>query len=264
MLGALLRSAAITALVVASASAGVAQSADSFAVASIKRNTSGLPYGQSADRPDGLALVNETLRDVILFAFDVHDFQLVGAPAWIARERFDIAARADGPLSVDDKRARLRRLLADRFGLRAATETREQPVYALQRIAGAASAGLKPRDCAVPGVGALPCGRGLTVADAGMMRMGGIPMTQVARLLTGVLHRTVTDATGLGGLFDVDLQWRPDLEISPDLTDEARARIQERPALPSALREQLGLDLQPGRGPVKLVLVAAINEPALD
>ena len=50
-----------------------------FTVASIKPNTSGLPYSQSADRPDGVAFVNERLRDVMLFAFGLHDFQLAGA-----------------------------------------------------------------------------------------------------------------------------------------------------------------------------------------
>ena len=75
---------------------------------SIKPNTSGLPYSQSADRPDGVAFVNERLRDVMLFAFGLHDFQLAGAPAWVSRDRFDIMARADAPLSTDEKRARLR------------------------------------------------------------------------------------------------------------------------------------------------------------
>ncbi len=93
------------------------QETASFTVASIKLNTSGLPYSQSADRPDGLALVNERLRDVILFAFGLYQFQLTGDPAWVSRDRFDITARADGPLSIDEKRVRLRRLLADRFGL---------------------------------------------------------------------------------------------------------------------------------------------------
>ena len=99
-----------------------------FSAASIKRSTSGLPYSQSADRPDGLALVNERLRDVILFAFDLYDFQLTGDPAWVSRDRFDISARADAPLTLEQKRGRLRRLLADRFGLRVRRETREQPI----------------------------------------------------------------------------------------------------------------------------------------
>ena len=66
-----------------------------FAVASIKPNASGLPYSQSTDPADGVAFVNERLRDVILFAFGLYDFQLTGAPAWVSRDRFDITARAE-------------------------------------------------------------------------------------------------------------------------------------------------------------------------
>src|SRR5918993_760188 len=78
-------------------SAPAVQDTATFSAASIKRSTSGLPYSQSADRPDGLAMVNERLRDVILFAFGLHDFQLTGDPAWVSRDQFDISARADAP-----------------------------------------------------------------------------------------------------------------------------------------------------------------------
>jgi uncharacterized protein (TIGR03435 family) len=74
----------------------------------------------------------------------------------------------------------------------------------------------------------------------------------------------VNDETRLAGLFDVDLQWRPDLGMSPDFTEQAKERIAARPALPDALREQLGLELQSRRGPVKMVIVEAISQPTPD
>jgi hypothetical protein len=54
-----------TVVVLAAATAAGGQEAARFSTASIKQNVSGLPYGQSTDRPDGVALVNERLRDVI-------------------------------------------------------------------------------------------------------------------------------------------------------------------------------------------------------
>ena len=96
------------------------------------------------------------------------------------------------------------------------------------------------------------------------MRMGGIPMSRLASFLGGVLGRVVVDDTGLTGPFDVDLQWRPDLGLSPDLTDAAKARIEGRPALPVALREQLGLELQSRRAPVILLVVESIAQPTPD
>ena len=235
-----------------------------FMVASIKPNASGLPYSQSTDPPNGVAFVNERLRDVILFAYALYDFQLAGDPAWVSRDRFDITARADGPLSFDEKRARVRRLLADRFALKVRTETREQPVYALVKSGPDTGVGLKRRDCAMPGIAGLACGGGIAAADGGVMRMGGIPMARLAGFLGGVLGRVVLDETGLTGPFDVDLQWRPDIGLSPDLADAAKQRIEARATLPVAVREQLGLELQSRRAPVTLVVVESIALPTPD
>jgi len=235
-----------------------------FAVASIKPNTSGLPYSQSTEPPNGVALINERLRDVILFAYGLYEFQLTGDPAWVSRDRFDITARADGPLSFDEKRARLRRLLADRFALKVRTETRDQSVYALVKSGPGTGAGLKSRDCATPGTGGLACGRGIAAADAGVMRMGGIPMARLAGILGGVLGRVVLDETGLTGPFDVDLQWRPDIGLSPDLSEAAKQKIEAKATLPVAVREQLGLELQSRRSPVTLVVVESIAVPTPD
>jgi uncharacterized protein (TIGR03435 family) len=235
-----------------------------FAVASIKPNTSGLPYNQSGDPPDGVAFVNERVRDVILFAYGLYEFQLTGDPAWVSRDRFDISARGDGQLSFDEKRARVRRLLADRFALKVRTETREQSVYALVKSASGLGVGLKSRDCAVPGIGGLACGRGIAAVDAGVVRMGGIPMARLAGTLGGVLGRVVVDDTGLTGPFDVDLRWRPDIGLSPDLSDAAKQKIEAQPTLPVAVREQLGLEFQSRRAPVSLVVVESIAPPTPD
>jgi uncharacterized protein (TIGR03435 family) len=158
----------------------------------------------------------------------------------------------------------LRRLLADRFGLRVRTDVREQAIYALMRTVAGGAARLKDRDCTASGLGGLACGRGVAAADGGVMRMGGIPMARLAAFLGGVLGRVVVDETGLTGPFDVDLQWRPDIGLSPDLTEAAKLRIEARPALPVALREQLGLELQSRRAPVDLVVVESITQPTPD
>ena len=235
-----------------------------FTVASIKPNTSGLSYSQSTEPPNGVALINERLRDVILFAYGLYEFQLTGDPAWVSRDRFDITARADGPLSFDEKRARLRRLLADRFALKVRTDTREQSVYALVKSASGIGAGLKSRDCAAPGIGGLACGRGIAAVDAGVMRMAGIPIARLTGVLGGVLGRVVLDDTGLTGPFDVDLRWRPDIGLSPDLSEAAKQKIEAQATLPVAVREQLGLELQSRRSPVTLVVVESISPPTPD
>lgn len=255
---------AVCGIAVLAAAIGARGQDATFTVASIKQNTSALPYSQSTEPPNGVALINERLRDVILFAYGLHEFQLTGDPAWVSRDRFDITARADGPLSLDEKRARLRRLLADRFALKVRTDTREQSVYALVKSGPSTGAGLKSRDCAAPGIGGLACGRGIAATDAGVMRMGGIPISHLAGILGGALGRVVLDDTGLTGPFDVELRWRPDIGLSPDLSDAAKQKIEAQATLPVAVHEQLGLELQSRRSPVTLVVIESIAPPTPD
>jgi uncharacterized protein (TIGR03435 family) len=71
--------------------------------------------------------------EVICVRTQLHDSQLIGAPAWIDVERFDIDARAEsapaeGPEALIPM---LRVLLAERFRLRARPESRELPAYVL-------------------------------------------------------------------------------------------------------------------------------------
>jgi uncharacterized protein (TIGR03435 family) len=64
---------------------------------------------------------NAPLRDLIRYAYQISDFELVDAPDWIERERFDIRAiaKADiapaGASGPAPERVMLRALLADPF-----------------------------------------------------------------------------------------------------------------------------------------------------
>lgn len=96
----------------------------SFEVASVKPNKSGETTSFLQPRPGGnFAVGNMTLRGLIMFAYGIQGFQLVGAPDWVATERFDITAKAAadvpptpiGPTSPEA--LMLRSLLEDRFRL---------------------------------------------------------------------------------------------------------------------------------------------------
>jgi len=71
-----------------------------------------------------------TLRDLIRDAYATREIQttsqVVGGPAWIGAERFDVVAGGND----------LQTVLADRFKLRVHVETRERPVYELVVAAG--------------------------------------------------------------------------------------------------------------------------------
>ena len=86
--------------------------------------------------------INVTLREMILFAYDIRDQQLTGGTGWMGSDRYDVLAKPsqnDNPTgakrSFDEDfrgiRVRMRALLADRFQLAIHKETREMPIYAL-------------------------------------------------------------------------------------------------------------------------------------
>lgn len=67
-----------------------------FEVATIKRNVSGASGISDVFQPDGrYRALNMRLRDLIATAYRVRGFQVVGGPAWVASERFDVEAKAE-------------------------------------------------------------------------------------------------------------------------------------------------------------------------
>ena len=129
-----------------------------FDVVSVKRNTSGGPMLQR-NMPGNVAMFNLPVRQLIRMAYQLQDFQIIGAPDWVNTDRFDIEGRFDPvavppgpPPQVPRMLLMMRALLSDRFGMVAHTETREMPILALRlaRADGRLGPQLKPSavDCA--------------------------------------------------------------------------------------------------------------------
>jgi uncharacterized protein (TIGR03435 family) len=75
---------------------------------------------------------------VILWAYDVKDYQLIGVPDWDPKGMisgpqglYAIEAKASNPTSDDMCKHMVQALLKDRFKLATHAEAREIPVYAL-------------------------------------------------------------------------------------------------------------------------------------
>jgi uncharacterized protein (TIGR03435 family) len=70
-------------------------------VASVKRNASGGNFVQLGGDPGGrFTATNVPLRVLIRQAYQLQDSQIVGGPNWINTDRFDIIAKAPGPLAL--------------------------------------------------------------------------------------------------------------------------------------------------------------------
>ena len=103
-----------------------------FEVASIKPSNSADRRPLFDLQPGGrLTVANFTVKRLIQFAYDIKQFQIAGGPGWTESDRFDIAAKADGPTKPNQLQLMLQSLLAERFELVIGRDTKEMPVYAL-------------------------------------------------------------------------------------------------------------------------------------
>src|SRR5579862_7768119 len=90
------------------------EAARGFDVASIRVNRDPAADSNFNSLPGGrLIVTNESLRELMRFAFTMKDFQITGAPGWVDSEKYDIDAKTASP-EVSLKPA-LQSLMADRF-----------------------------------------------------------------------------------------------------------------------------------------------------
>jgi uncharacterized protein (TIGR03435 family) len=100
----------------------------------------------------------------------------------------------------------------------------------------------RPVSPAAPGQ-APPCS---TQDSKGRVAATDMTMAQLAEVLSASVERDVRDRTGLGGAFTLKLEWTDDLSIF------------------TAIQEQLGLKLEPARGPVDVLVVDRAEPPTPD
>jgi uncharacterized protein (TIGR03435 family) len=267
--------------------------APAFEVASIKRNNSGDGAMTRGMQPGGrVTFVNMPVRQMIIAAYQLQPFQVIGGPAWLTADRFDVIAKAPDGAPPQDTNAMLRSLLADRFKLRVHTETREMPVYSLVKARADGQLGdkLKPAavDCsAARGRGAPPsppapgAGRGgpgdqapfmgcRSMITPGRLQMGGQPLSSLAVMLSNQVGRPVTDKTGLAGAYDIELSFMTDggrggaMPTAPPGAPPILPPDPDAPSLFTAVQEQLGLKLESERGPVDVIVIDSIEQPTED
>ena len=263
-----------------------------FEVASIKRGasavrTDGRPHGRRLQtrRPDDRR--NAPLRLLIQFAYAVHDSphshplrasQVVGGPAWIDSDGYDIEAKPEANTDQKHTWLMLQTLLADRFKLTLHRETRELPVYDLTaRKSGLKLPAPKEADCVSfpPGTtprhipGTVDCGYAPLLLSPTGLRMNGrkLHMADLIRELALTLGRPVMDKTGFTGEFDLNLNYTDDaltkspVSAAPDDPGGNRLPADPNLSIVFAAMEQLGLKLEPAKGPVEVLVVDHAERP---
>ena len=257
----------------------------SFDVASVKRGAAAavdVPMGVSYKPGGRMIATNAPLRLLIQFAYAVHSSphsqplrssQVVGGPAWIDSEGYNIEAKPEA--NTDQARAwrMLQTLLADRFRLTLHRETRELPVYDLTaRSGGIKLPPAKEASCVSfqPGMtprsipGSVDCGYAPLMLSPTGLRMSGrkLHMADLVRELALTLGRPVMDKTGFTGEFDINLNYTDDAPgKSPDDPGGSRLPSEANLSLVFAAMQHLGLKLEPAKGPVEVLVVDHAERP---
>ncbi len=260
--------------------AGRAQPPVAFEVASVKQNLTWTQPGSglAAPQPGGrYRAVGVTVQRLIGDAYGMPDARVTGGPDWIRSLRFDVDARAAGAPAPAEIMRMLRPLLAERFNVALHLEAREMAVYALTSLRGdrtgpqlrssdgpCAEAAANYFPSAGPNAAGPPCGD--FRMGAGSLVARGMAMPQLAERLAALAGRPVLDRTGHGGFYDLVLTWSPETpgDLGPRALGDEPPADTAAPAIFTAVRDQLGLDLQPQRAPVDVLVIDRVDRPTAD
>jgi uncharacterized protein (TIGR03435 family) len=225
-----------------------------FEVASVKRRDPAAGFTPFRTPPVSARFYRPatTVASLILFAYELHDAQLIGGPDWIRNDQFEIDAKAAAPVRVEEQRSMVRSLLGERFRLVVHSEQRELRFSAL----------VLARNDGRPGPNLTKCGEAegpwtprLLPRGAAFSALACAPISDIVRVLSRGQQAPVVDKTGLTGTW---LHWL--VYLDPALPPSAVADP-DLASFPVALQEQLGLKLEPGRGPLDVLVVDSVEPP---
>lgn len=227
-----------------------------YDVVSVKQNVADANTGSINIDDHGLfTVINMPLETIIEFAYDVKADQIIGLTGSISDARFDITAKvlpSDGaaPHELPDEnlQAMVVILLADRFRLKAHLQPKIVSVYNLVVAKGGLKIKLSQDEIhdSTWNINGENTNKVLTGK--------GDSMTDLADALSDLAGRKVIDKTGLAGHADITLKWSDDV-----------AAQQGGPNVISiftAIEDQLGLKLQPSKGPVDTLVIDRVEMPS--
>ncbi len=207
-----------------------------------------------------LSTNNTYLRWLIMWAYGVQAKQIVGGPAWMDVDRFNVNGEIEGTKAPTDPewRVAMQKLLADRFQLQFHHETREMSAYALSIARGGPKLIKSDPEKDVEPMLGFGGGVGQTMRGYGRDVTLGQFFGDVQRL---VLDRPVVDHTGITGTYNIQIEFTREGEDSLGMTqlpDDAA------PNLITALEQQLGLKLEKVKAPVDVLVIDRAEKPSAD
>jgi uncharacterized protein (TIGR03435 family) len=238
----------------------------------------GVHGGPGTGDPGMMTWSNTWLGTLVATAFDVPPDRIAN-PGILARAPFDVVAKLPAGAMKEQVPVMLRKLLEARFHMTAHTEMRDSAVWVM--TAAKSGPKLKPAGQSDPSpndlrsIGAafqvdkemfpVPArGEGATIGLNGATHLAARAITtaKLADLLSADAGRPIVDKTGLTGTYDVRLSFmpapKPNAAPPPPGGPGAPAQadnLNGPPTIFDALRHDLGLRLDSGKGPVKFIVI---------
>jgi uncharacterized protein (TIGR03435 family) len=233
-----------------------------FDVATIKPNDSGATSIQQLTMNGRDFRVRAaSLADLISFTYAVQVKQIVGAPDWFTKDRYDLSAVPDTEGAPNDKQIRtmMKKLLADRFKLKFHEEKRDMGAFVLT-VADAAK--LKPTEIqgSLPGLGFRPMNGNLQFIARNATIDDVKSLLQVL-----VLDRPVVDRTGLTGKYDITATFTPDDSLFNGHSPLPPSKTENTEAAPNffeAMQKEAGLKLSPEKTQVDVMVIDHVEKPS--
>lgn len=253
-----------------SLAAGIVALATGLAIAQQPQATKPLEFEVAAIKPgdtnhlgaltkttgNRFQMVNVPLKHWVEVGLSVPDYALK-APGWLETSTFDLDAKLPDQKPVAEMQQKavaemMRNLLIERFGLKWHEETQTVSGYELvtDKKVLATPATLTER----------LLGRGGAAWGSSGVSGTNMPMSRLAELLSLALGRPVVDATHLTGGYDIKVSWRPSDDADVARLKQVGIDVANLPdSVFTAVREQLGLRLQPAKVPGRVVVVDQFN-----
>ena len=229
-----------------------------FEVAAIHPSKPEVNGGGIKPLPNGTGYIvqNMKVKSMMTVIYRIPAGRIQGGPDWFGTAGFDVEAKADRAYGLDELHTMFKNLLADRFGLKFYTETKQGPVYELILD----RSGMKMK--ADGDVGNL----NIPIIPNGPAEFVGtkVPISYLCWFLGQQMRsdpRPVIDKTGLTQVYDFRLDFMPELPPGVSI-DALPPEMQNRPKIQDALREQLGLRLESGKGPVEDYVIDHVEKPS--
>ena len=251
-----------------------AQRPPAFEVATVKPSRSDSGPSRIGNEGGGRwQMLNLPIRSLLLSAYPADTSEIAGIPDWVLAEPYDIVGKSAPDTTKEALEAMLRTLLAERFMFKGRLENLERPIYSLVLARRDGRLGPQIRkydgDCAAfgaalnrgqavqmptPSNGGRPCAM---LISGNRIVAGGMTLDILAKNISQAAGRVVVDKTGLTGSYEFTLTYNRN-------PSAASADVGDTVSIFTALPEQLGLKLEPDRGPVRVLVVDHIERPTPD